>query len=111
MTNLITTATKAKSSSASEAKVSSNKKKVITPDITRKLPMVVITLATVLPKEEVEHLEQWFHRNVHPRVLLDIHIDPKLIGGCRFIWQGLEGDFSLRKRFRKKTEDGIEDGD
>jgi hypothetical protein len=63
------------------------------------LPVIIITLATALPKEEIKRLGRWFRRNVHPQVLLDIHQDDKIIGGCRIIWRGREGDFSLRKKF------------
>ncbi len=60
----------------------------------------VVTLAVSLPKEEIQRLGQWFRRNVHPKVLLDFRQDPKIIGGCRIIWQGFEGDFSLQKKLK-----------
>lgn len=62
-------------------------------------PVVIITLATTLPKEEIRRLGQWFRRNVDPQILLDIRQNPDIIGGCQLIWRGFEGDFSLRKKF------------
>lgn len=90
---LITTDTKAN-------KQFSNGKTLITPDIIDKLPMATVTLAVSLPKEEVARLGRWFRRNIDPQVLLDLRQDPKIIGGCQIIWQGFEGDFSLRKKFK-----------
>ena len=63
--------------------------------------MIIITLAITLPKEETRRLEQWFRRNVDPQILLDIRKDPNIIGGCRIIWRGFEGDFSLRRKFQE----------
>lgn len=98
---LITTDIKAKSSKPSEAKTSSAGSTPITPDIIEKLPVVVITLATTLPKEDARRLKQWFRQNVDPQILLEIREDPKIIGGCQIIWQGVEGDFSLRRKFQE----------
>ncbi len=64
----------------------------------------VITLAVSLPKEEIQRLRQWFRQNVHPQALLEIRQDKKIIGGCQIIWQGFEGDFSLRKKFRERRK-------
>lgn len=66
-----------------------------------KLPLVTITLAVAPPKKEINRLGQWFRRNVHPRAILDIHQNPQIIGGCRIIWRGREGDFSLRRKLQK----------
>ena len=65
----------------------------------KKLP-VVITLAVALPKEEVRRLSQWLRQNIDPQVTLDLRRDTKIIGGCQIIWQGVEGDFSLRKKLQ-----------
>jgi len=62
--------------------------------------MIIITLAVSLPKEEVRRLKQWFRQNVDPQARLEIRQDKEMIGGCRIIWQGVEGDFSLRKKFK-----------
>jgi len=107
---MITADTKAKNSKPLEGKLSSDGKSTITPDIT-------ITLAVSLPEKEVRRLGRWFRQNIDPQILLDLRRDPKIIGGCQLIWQGFEGDFSLRSKFRgrgitedrlRKTEDRIE---
>lgn len=102
MTKLITTDIKAKSSRSPKKKAFPSGSDLITPGIIEKLPLVFITLAVSLPKEEIKRLGQWFRRNVHPQVLLDIRQDPKIIGGCQIIWQGFEGDFSLRRKFQEQ---------
>ncbi len=71
-----------------------------------KKQVVIITLATTLPKEEIRRLGQWFRHNIHPQILLDVHKDPKIIGGCQIIWRGFEGDFSLRKKFQEGKTNG-----
>ena len=60
----------------------------------------VITLAVTLPKKEIQRLGRWFRENVNPRVVLEVRLDPNLVGGCQIIWQGFEGDFSLRKKLK-----------
>jgi len=113
----ITPGIKAKISSSPEGKAKTNGSDLITPDIIEKLPVVILTLAIFPTKDETQQLERWFRRNVDPQILLDIRQDPKIIGGCRIIWQGFEDDFSLRSKFRGrgriedrglKTEDRIE---
>ncbi len=77
------------------------------------LPVVIITLANTLTKEDIRQLGQWFRRNVNPQVLLDIHQDPKIVGGCQIIWRGFEGDFSLRRKFQPsfaKATEGKQNG-
>jgi len=96
---LITTDIKKRKYKSLVDKTSPDQSDLITPDIIENLPLVTITLATVLPKEEIPRLGQWFRRHVNREVLLEIRRDPQIIGGCQIIWQGEEGDFSLRKKF------------
>ncbi len=60
----------------------------------------VITLAVTLPKKEIQRLKQWFRQNVDPQILLDLRQNAEIVGGCQIIWQGFEGDFSLRKKLK-----------
>lgn len=92
---MITADTKARNPDQPETKAVSDGRILITPDI-------IVTLAITLPKEEIQHLKQWFRQNVDPQTILKLRQEAELIGGCRIIWQGVEGDFSLRKKFRKK---------
>jgi len=62
----------------------------------------VITLAVSMPKEEIKRLRRWFRQNVNPRATLEVRQDSKLVGGCQIIWQGFEGDFSLRRRLQEQ---------
>jgi len=107
---LITTDIKADSHRPPEGKAFPDLPHLITSDTTaigslvaavEKLPLATITLAISLPKEEIPQLGQWFRREVDPQVLLEIKKDPQIIGGCQIIWQGFEGDFSLRRKFEK----------
>lgn len=97
---MITTDIKAKNSLSRESKVKIDGSDLITPDIIEKLPVVTLTLAIFPTKDETQQLERWFRRNVDPQILLNIRQDPNIIAGCRVIWQGFEGDFSLRKKFQ-----------
>lgn len=91
-------------------KRSKEAKGLITPEITEikaaqreaeRLPVVFITLAIHLTKEEETHLGQWFRREVAPNLLLDIKSEPEILGGCKLIWQGREEDLSLRTKLEK----------
>lgn len=98
---LITTGTKAVNLQSSEGKPSPNGETLITPDIIEKLSVVIIILAVSLSKEEIRRLGRWFRQNVDPQILLEIRRDKKIVGGCRLIWRGFEGDFSLQKKFKE----------
>lgn len=98
---MITADTKVKKTNLPETKAISNGHTPITPDIEAKSPLAIITLAIALPKGEVKRLGRWFHQNVDPQALLEVHQDKEMVGGCRIIWRGAEGDFSLRRKFQK----------
>jgi hypothetical protein len=97
----ITSGVKGKKKLPPEFKGFKNNLELITPDIIGNLPVVTLTLAIHPTAEEIRQLGQWFRQNVDSQILLDIHQDPEIIGGCRLIWQGFEGDFSLRRKFKK----------
>lgn len=98
---LITTDAKATNFRSSEGKPYLDEETLITPDIIEKLPLVIITLAVSLTKEEIRRLGQWFRQNIDPQILLDLRRDAKILGGCQLIWQGMEGDFSLKRKFQE----------
>jgi F0F1-type ATP synthase delta subunit len=109
---LITTDIKKKKQKSLLDKTIKNQPDLITSDKTtldwweaavEKLPRAIITLAIALPKTEINRLGQWFRRNVNSEILLEIRQDPQIIGGCQIIWQGREGDFSLRRKFEKQN--------
>jgi F0F1-type ATP synthase delta subunit len=68
------------------------------------LPTVHVTLA-FLPKQAlIEELSEWFITNYQTKVLLHIVVDPTIIGGAVFSFNGKYRDFSLRKKLRELQE-------
>lgn len=68
------------------------------------LPVVEMFLPIVLPIYEVPKLGNWLRENVSKNILVDLRLDPKLIGGCALAWKGTYRDFSLRFYIEKRKE-------
>lgn len=54
---------------------------------------------------EIIKLGAWFRGNVGNEILLDIHTDKTLLGGCAFAWKGIFRDYSLRYYMHKKRDE------
>lgn len=57
---------------------------------------------------EIAKMGSWFRKNVNPAMLVNLHIDPTILGGCAFAWQGIYRDYSLR-HYIMKHRDAIVD--
>ena len=54
---------------------------------------------------EINKIGSWFRGNIGPTVILDIHADPTLLGGCAVVWKGTYRDYSLRYYMLKKRQE------
>lgn len=62
------------------------------------LPVLALYIPVVFPDEELALIGQWCRIQCDPSVLLDIHIDPGVVGGCAFVWNDTYHDFSFRRK-------------
>lgn len=62
------------------------------------LPVVHIMLSVSPKAKLLEEIHEWFYQNFQKTVLLDISIDPGIIGGCTISFKGRANDYSLKNR-------------
>ncbi len=63
-----------------------------------RLPVVHIILSISPKEQQVEIIHNWFYQNFQKTVLLDISIDPTIIGGGVISFNGRANDYSLRNK-------------
>lgn len=66
-----------------------------------KMPLIRLFLPFNPPVYEVPKLGIWFRENIAEDILVDIKLDPNLIGGCALVWKDVYHDFSLRYYLEK----------
>lgn len=71
----------------------------------KKLPVASLYIPYEPVPAEVSKIGVWFRGNVGSNVLLDIHTDPTLLGGCAIVWKGSYRDYSLRYYMLKKHQE------
>lgn len=69
------------------------------------LPTLVLYAPVILENKEVEDIGAWSRREFDPRVMIDLMVDPRSLGGCAFVWQGKYHDFSLNYFMDKKNDE------
>jgi hypothetical protein len=65
-------------------------------------PVVQMTFATDVDPETLTWLASWTRQNLHPQALLQIGLQPGLVGGVYLRTPNHVYDFSLRGRLREK---------
>jgi F0F1-type ATP synthase delta subunit len=62
------------------------------------LPIIHIILSIAPKQNLVKAIHDWFYQNYQKTVVLDISVDPSLIGGSVLSFAGKANDFSLKSR-------------
>ena len=68
------------------------------------LPEMVLYVPCALGTAGVARVGAWCRANVHPEVLLVLHVDSVYAGGCAVVWKDLFYDFSLPYFFTKHDQ-------
>jgi hypothetical protein len=66
-----------------------------------KIPKVKLEIAFEPSEEFILKIEKWFEEKVKERMILDIFVNPKIVGGVKIEFQGRWKDFSLEKEIEK----------
>jgi len=70
---------------------------------------VKITLAAEPPRSLVKEIWTWVGKHAGEEIILEIKINPGIIGGALIAWNGRYADFSLREKWEKDwAEKGAE---
>lgn len=62
------------------------------------MPLLIVYIPVEFPPEEVTKLGVWCRENVHEDIVLELHIEPTVVGGCAFVWNDTYHDFSFHGR-------------
>ena len=66
-----------------------------------KIPKVKLEIAFTPTEEFVLKIKEWFKEKIKKKIILDIVVNPKIVGGARIEFQGKWRDFSLEKEIEK----------
>lgn len=66
------------------------------------LPEIVVYAPVLFGKEEVLTIGTWCRENLDRNIVLNMQVEPTVVGGCAFVWNGTYHDFSLNYFFEKK---------
>jgi len=66
-----------------------------------KIPKVKLEIAFEPSEEFISKVKEWFKEKIKKRVILDISVNPKIVGGAKIEFQGKWKDFSLEKEMEK----------
>ena len=68
------------------------------------LPVLTLYLSVLIDDYLVDELGVWFRQNLHPELIMEIHIDPTLLAGSAYVWNNRYHDLSLHYFFDQKKD-------
>jgi len=66
------------------------------------LPMMTLYIPVAFTEKQLAPISEWVRGNVAANILFDVHVDPKVVGGCAFVYKDRHFDWSLRRYLRSK---------
>jgi hypothetical protein len=70
----------------------------------KNLPTAHIILAFNPKKELIQLIQEWFYEKFKKIVILDIAVDPDIIGGCVISFNGRANDYTLLGKIERLSE-------
>jgi hypothetical protein len=55
--------------------------------------------------DDVVKLGVWFRDEVDKTIIMELHVEPRLLGGCAFSYKGIYKEYSLMYYLKKKRQD------
>jgi hypothetical protein len=65
------------------------------------LPVMTLYIPVAFPKADLASMATWCREECAPQLLFDVRIDPKVAGGCAFVWNDTYHDFSFTAQSKK----------
>ncbi len=62
----------------------------------QKVPVLTILVPVELPEDKLSELGAWVRDQFKKQLILEVKINPGLIGGCALIWKGVYKDYSVK---------------
>jgi len=66
-----------------------------------KIPKIKLEIAFEPNDEFILTLDKWFKENLGKKLIFDIYVNQKIVGGVKIEYQGIWRDFSLEKEIEK----------
>lgn len=66
------------------------------------LPVMTLYIPVAFTDVQLAPLAVWARREVAPGLLFEVMVDPKVVGGCAFVYKNTHFDWSLRRYLRAK---------
>jgi hypothetical protein len=70
-----------------------------------KIQTMVLYVAVGLPEKETDEIGAFLRKLTGKLLLVDIKVDPSLLAGCAFVWNGIYKDYSLRKKIEENRNE------
>lgn len=64
------------------------------------MPVLTLYIPVPFPEQEVTVIGTWCRAQCHESVLLDVHVDTNVTGGCSFVWQDTVHNFTFQSRVK-----------
>lgn len=68
------------------------------------VPVVHVTVASMIDRESVEELIRWFRASIHPQTVLAIGVQPGIVGGIYIRTKNRVYDMSLRGLLQRQRD-------
>jgi hypothetical protein len=65
------------------------------------LPIMTLYIPVTFPETDLVAMATWCRQACAPQLLFDVRIDPRMAGGCAFVWNDTYHDFSFRAQSKK----------
>lgn len=62
------------------------------------IPQVKLEIAFTPTEDFILKISNWFEKEFHQRIIIDINVNPKIVGGAIVEYHGKYGNFSLAKK-------------
>lgn len=69
-----------------------------------RLPIITLYLAVIISDNDIDKIGGWFRNILKTQVLLDINLNPNLVAGCAFVYNGKYYDYSLRNLISSRKD-------
>lgn len=70
------------------------------------MPLLIMYVPVDFPETEVKQMAAWVREKMDKDMLLELHVEPTVVGGCAFVWNDTYHDFSFHGR-RQDVLDAI----
>lgn len=68
-------------------------------------PSVVLAVPFEPTQEQIGAYGEWFRTHVHKDIVLNIHMDASVVGGCSITWQGKQVTYDLAYLIKQKRSE------